>query len=192
MTHQELELQERHYARIRRVKKFLRWMPRRARLESYPFIGRFAAMARRRSYLWCFKIPYVMPSIYAGTVVAFLPLYGVQIAVAFGAALLFRSNLPVAVFLQLITNPLTAPPIYYLTYRVGQTAFGLLNLGPVNFINALIMGGFITGLTAAMILDVCYRFLAWQTSRQVNRFRQSREQRRQAAVSSSPHNAPAD
>ena len=165
MTSEEEILRHEQYRRIRRVKRLLRWMPRKSNLDRYPVIRYFSKTARRRSYLWSFKVPYVIPSIYGGTIVALLPIYGFQIAIAFSAALLFRSNLPVAVFLQIITNPLTAPPIYYTTYHVGQKTFLLLNIGPVNFINALIMGGLVTGLAVAAVLDVIYRLLAWQSAK---------------------------
>ena len=163
----EQELQDLKYSRIRRVKKFLRWMPRKSNLHRYPVLRYFSRLARQRSYLWCFKVPYVLPSIYAGTIIAFLPIYGAQIALAFFAALLFRSNVPVAVFLQIITNPLTAIPIYYTTYKVGQNVFTFLGIWPVGHLNALIMGGFILGLAVASVLDLIYRALAWQTAKQV-------------------------
>ncbi|MCH8473933.1 MAG: DUF2062 domain-containing protein [Opitutales bacterium] len=163
----EQELRNLKYSRIRRVKKFLRWMPRKSNLDRYPVIRYFSRLARHRSYLWCFKVPYVIPSIYAGTIVAFLPIYGFQIAISFFAALLFRSNVPIAVFLQIITNPLTAVPIYYTTYQVGKGVFAFLGVGPVGPINALIMGGFIVGLAVAAVLDVVYRILAWQTTKHV-------------------------
>lgn len=110
------------FARIRRAKWFLRFMPRRARLHRYPLIGRFADMARKRDYLWSFRTESVRPALYAGAIVALLPLLGVQIAVAFVLALLFRANVMILVGLQFITTPFTAPPLYYATYHVGLVA----------------------------------------------------------------------
>ncbi len=119
MSTEHHEHRKEHFARIRRAKWFLRFMPRRARFHRYPLIGRFAEMARKRDYLWSFRTESVRPALYVGAIVAMLPLLGVQIAVAFVLALLFRANVMILVGLQFITTPLTAPPLYYGTYHVG-------------------------------------------------------------------------
>lgn len=54
-----------------------------------------------------------------GLFIALLPIPG-QMAVAAGAALLFRCNLPIAVALVWITNPLTMPFFFFLAYQVGR------------------------------------------------------------------------
>ena len=54
-----------------------------------------------------------------GLFIALLPIPG-QMPVAAGAALLFRCNLPIAAALVWITNPLTMPFFFYLTYKVGS------------------------------------------------------------------------
>jgi uncharacterized protein len=113
------EQRKERFARIRRAKWFLRFMPRRARFHRYPLIGRFADMARKRDYLWSFRTESVRPALYVGAIVALLPLLGVQIAVAFVLALLCRANIMILVGLQFITTPLTAPPLYFATYHVG-------------------------------------------------------------------------
>ncbi len=120
MTKEEDYLRERHFARIRWTKWLLRPLPRRAMLHRYPFLKRFAAMARRRSYLWSFRSRDVVPALYAGWVLTCVPLYGVQVASAFVLALVLRANLPVLVGLQLISNPLTVPVIYTTAYFTGD------------------------------------------------------------------------
>lgn len=49
----------------------------------------------------------------------------------FGAigAILFRVNLPVAVFATFATNPLTVPPLYYAAYKLGNMMMGGGNAG---------------------------------------------------------------
>lgn len=118
--HEQRSRQER-FARIRRAKWLLRFVPRRARFHRYPIIGRFADIARKRDYLWSFRTESVRPAIYAGSILALMPVLGIQTPIAFLMALLLRANVMVLVGLQFITTPITAPPLYYATYHVGRT-----------------------------------------------------------------------
>ena len=97
----------------------MRFAPRRARFHRYPFIGRFADIARKRDYLWSFRTESVRPAIYAGSILALMPVLGIQTPIAFLLALLLR--VMILVGLQFITTPITAPPIYYATYHAGRT-----------------------------------------------------------------------
>lgn len=108
------------HKRIRRLKRILRPLPRKTNVHRYPIIKYFAATARNRSYLWSFKRHYVVRAIYLGSILSLLPLYGLQIALAFALSLASRSNLMVMCALQFITNPLTAVPLYLLCYKVGD------------------------------------------------------------------------
>jgi len=54
-----------------------------------------------------------------GIFVALLPIPG-QMPVAAVAALIFRCNLPIAVALVWITNPLTIPFFFFITYQIGR------------------------------------------------------------------------
>jgi uncharacterized protein (DUF2062 family) len=108
------------FARIRRAKFWLRFMPRRARFHTYPIVGRFAAFARKRSYLWSFRYDQLRPSFYAGSILALMPLYGLQLPLAFLVCLLFRTNFMILGGLQFITNPVTIAPVYYGTYQFGM------------------------------------------------------------------------
>ena len=108
------------YKSRRILKRFLRRLPRRATIHRYPVLKWFPKAIYKRSYLWSFKTSEVTPALYAGWILALLPLYGTQMPLALLLALLLRSNLPVLVGLQLLTNPLTAGPIYFLTYQSGD------------------------------------------------------------------------
>ena len=55
---------------------------------------------------------------FVGLFIAFLPIFG-QIPLAAVAAFVFRCNLPIAVTLVWISNPLTFAFIYYGAYRLG-------------------------------------------------------------------------
>ncbi|MFA6962567.1 MAG: DUF2062 domain-containing protein [Opitutaceae bacterium] len=200
MTHDEHHHRKERFARIRRVKNFLRFMPRRARLHKYPLVGRFAAVARKRSYLWSFKTAHVRPALYAGSILSLLPFLGVQLPAAFVLALLLRGNFMLLGGLQFITNPVTAVPIYYGTYQLGKAIINVSGFGSSievvsspeldfqtgedslpdvlatppdspakpphdlrwtrglgNRINALLLGGVISGLALGAMLDLLWR-----------------------------------
>ncbi len=121
MPPEEHAAQQERFARFRRLKQFLRFMPRRAVFHKYPIIGRFADAARQRAYLWSLKPAHIRPAFYAGSILTMLPLMGIQIPLAFLLSLLLRANFMVLGTLQLITNPFTAAPAYYATYQLGRT-----------------------------------------------------------------------
>ncbi len=118
------------FARIRRLKRLLRFMPRRATLHRYPVLKWFAASARKRAYLWSFRVSEVVPAFYMGWVLTLLPLYGLQILLAFVFALMLRANLMIMVALQLVSNPLTVVPLWYLDFLIGRPILELF-LGPL-------------------------------------------------------------
>lgn len=57
-----------------------------------------------------------------------------QMALAAGAAIIVRSNLPISVVLVWISNPITMPPMFYFAYKVGafilQTPENAFNFEP--------------------------------------------------------------
>ncbi|MGE9295222.1 MAG: DUF2062 domain-containing protein [Puniceicoccales bacterium] len=114
-----------YFRRIRRAKKWLRPLPRRATIHRYPVLGWFADTARRRSYLWSFRREDVVPAIYVGCILCMLPIYGIQVPIAFFLAILFRCNLMMMVGTQFITNPFTAGPLYLAACIVGLHIFYL-------------------------------------------------------------------
>ena len=123
MTHEEHRLQRQRRDRVARVKRVLRWMPRRATVHKYPVLRWFGEAARKRSYLWCFRLRAAIPAIYAGCILALLPLYGIQLPMAIALAFLLRANLPILFSAQFITNPLTALPVYFACYQTGRAIF---------------------------------------------------------------------
>lgn len=130
MSEESHEQRHARFARIRRAKWLLRFTPRRASLHRYPLIGRFADLARKRSYLWSFRSEHVRPALYAGSVTALLPIMGVQLPVAFILALLLRSNVMILAGLQFITNPFTALFVYPATYQVGKALIHASGFNP--------------------------------------------------------------
>lgn len=173
--------QHEHRARLRRLRRFLRPLPRRGNVARYPIIKWFANAARSRPYLWSFRRAHVIPALYIGSVLSMLPLYGIQLPLAFAAALLARGNLTVMAALQFITNPLTVGPIYWANYVVGAWLIDVTGMGIGHDtlgtkINALFIGGAILGLGVAVLVDVLWRFLAWEAARFRNRMDQLRRE----------------
>ena len=120
MTHDEQRMKLLRHERIARVKRILRIMPRRATVHRFPVLKWFATAARKRSYLWCFRVRTMVPAIYAGCILSLLPIYGIQLPLAVLLAFVLRANLPVLASLQFITNPLTVLPIYFTAFQIGR------------------------------------------------------------------------
>jgi uncharacterized protein (DUF2062 family) len=128
MTVEESELNQTKWRRIRRVKKWLRPLPRRTNIQSYPILKFFAEATRRRTYIWSFRVENAVPAIYAGSILTLMPLYGIQLPIAFLLALLLRANLPILVGLQVVSNPLTILPIWFAAYQIGQMILSVIGL----------------------------------------------------------------
>ena len=170
-------MEQRWRQRRRRIRTWLKPLPRRATIHRYPILKRFAAFARRRPYLWSFKDAPVVRAIYLGSLLAYLPTYGAQIVIAFIAAWFGRANLTLMIGLQMITNPLTVGPIYLAAYGLGSGMARLLQLPPrhpvLDGALALILGGLVLGLLTALLLHGL-----WVLGRyEARRFRHRRQSR---------------
>lgn len=195
--HDELEQHRREYGqRLRRIRRLLRPLPRRATIARYPVLKWFAATARRSWFLWSFKRGPLLRAIYFGSVLALLPLMGVQLPLSLLLCLLVRANLPVCAALQFITNPLSAVPVYGFTYLVGHWLLYRLGGGEGRYdpgaalalvdgsqllsaagdvVGALLLGGVVVGLAIAVLVDLGWRLLAWEASVFRERYRRLRE-----------------
>ena len=191
MTDEEHHRQQKHM-RIRRVKKWLRYMPRKATVHKYPFLKWFAASARKRHYLWSFRSQQVVPALYAGFILTFMPLYGVQIPLALTLAIVFRANLMILVALQLISNPATIVFLYPIAYFIGDACINLFTVfgkeGPelmqdsytvetgiflgthgkkaIRYVMATMLGGMVMGYFSGLISTIFYRYFLkkWQNT----------------------------
>jgi uncharacterized protein (DUF2062 family) len=197
------------FARIRRTKWLLRYMPRRARFHTYPLVGRFAAFARSRSFLWSFQYPQVRVAIYLGSVLTLLPVLG-QVPIAFGLCLLFRTNFMILGGLQFASNLLTFPFILWGTYHLGTFVLGASGLdslaglipppsadptlSPVAgesagissaglYVSAFTIGGLLAGLVLGAVLDLLWRLLVLPAVK-------LRAARRPITASVTPHDLP--
>lgn len=81
--------------------------------------------------LWHLNRRSVAGAFSVGLFMAFIPL-PFQMFFAAAAAIPLRVNLPIAAGLVWITNPLTMPPVFYSSYKIGCWILGSPNL-PVTF-----------------------------------------------------------
>ena len=195
------EIDRRHRAeraaRFGRIKRWLKPLPRRSNLSRYPVIRHFAAAARRAPDLWSFQRPAIRRAIYLGSIIAFLPIYGLHLLVALGAAIVFRANLAVTTALLFITNPLTAGPIYYGAYQIGIRMLRTFNISEggvamATRINALILGGLVLGLAVAIVVDLIYRFAIWEADQLRQRHAAARERAEAARAGINDNSADSD
>jgi uncharacterized protein (DUF2062 family) len=153
------ELEKRH-RRIRRVKKFLRLLPRKALLEKYPLIGRFAAPLRRNAFLWSFRTSEIFPAFLAGWVITLTPFYGIHTILAVSVAFLFRANLLIILALQFISNPFLEPFIWLVTHAAGKFVVFVLENGESIGAKAAHGGGMVRWLATATLGSILLGFLA--------------------------------
>ncbi|MEE4379065.1 MAG: DUF2062 domain-containing protein [Candidatus Competibacteraceae bacterium] len=74
--------------------------------------------------LWHLNRRSVAGALGMGTFVAFIPIPG-QFIIAAAAAIALRINLPLTIATIFITNPLTIPPMFYYSYRLGAWMLGI-------------------------------------------------------------------
>ncbi len=98
-------------------KTFKRWFPKPHNLLAHPGLG-FLGKLIHDPNLFHMNRHSVSEAFFLGIFLAFLPFPG-QIPLAAIGALMLRCNLPIAMALVWITNPLTFPFIFYFCYRLG-------------------------------------------------------------------------
>lgn len=124
--------------------------------------------------LWGIRRKTVVPAFSLGLFIGCLPLPP-HFVIAALAALALRVNIPVAAVTTLIVNPLTAPPLFYFSYRVGAFLLSI-EPGPFTFElsiewartalggvwQPLLLGSVLVGSLAALagyiILDALWRY----------------------------------
>ncbi|OUW17007.1 MAG: hypothetical protein CBD18_05710 [Opitutales bacterium TMED158] len=166
----ERETRSLRHVRIRRAKQFLRPLPRKATLHRWPILKWFASAARKRPYLWSFRVREVSVALYLGFVIAFLPLVGLQFILALLAAWALRANLPIIMGAQLTTNLATMWAIYPAMGVLGSQVIDWLGLEPLDStvghsVYSLVIGGVVAGLVVAFAFDMVYRFLFAQAEK---------------------------
>jgi uncharacterized protein (DUF2062 family) len=122
------------------ARKFIKkWMPDPAKIRTNPALH-FLGDLLHDPNLFHLNRHSVSVAFFVGIFTAFLPIPG-QMPAAALLALLARCNLPLAVALVWISNPLTIAPIFYASYKLGSL---ILQSPPVEFTIELSWDWFIT------------------------------------------------
>lgn len=96
---------------------FKKWIPTKQSVNNKHEL-KFLKTYFQSPTLWKFDRESVARGVAAGLAGAVIP--GLQLLYAAALVILFRGNLPIALFATLITNPITAIPIVYFICRVGS------------------------------------------------------------------------
>jgi len=100
-----------------------RLMPKHEALCSHPLLRCFGTLLHDPN-LWHFNRRSAAGAFAVGLFMAWVPI-PFQMVLAAAAAVILRVNLPIAVALVWITNPVTIPPLFYFAYLVGSWLLGL-------------------------------------------------------------------
>ncbi|WP_201535769.1 DUF2062 domain-containing protein [Psychrobacter ciconiae] len=107
--------------------------------------------------LWQFNRKSLNKAVYIGVLSAFFPLPG-QMLLALIGALIFRANVPMALGLTWITNPVTTLPVFYAAYYVGATILG------EPMISLRLIGRMISDFSLWILADSANPFVTYQGS----------------------------
>ena len=105
--------------------------------------------------LWHFNRHSLNKAVYIGVLSAFFPLPG-QMLLALIGSLIFRANVPMALGLTWITNPLTSLPIFYAGYYIGAKILD------VPMISLRLIGRMIADFSLWVLSDGANPFITYQ------------------------------
>jgi len=113
--------------------------------------------------LWQFNRKSLNKAVYIGVLSAFFPLPG-QMLLALIGALVFRANVPMALGLTWITNPVTTLPVFYAAYYVGATILG------EPMISLRLIGKMVADFSLWILADGANPFVTYQGSVSITAF----------------------
>lgn len=174
-------------------RRFLRkYLPRREHLHQRWYLRPFHALLHDPA-LWAVQRKGVARAVAIGLFVAFLPIMPFQLLLVGALAIWLRVNLPVAVMVVFVNNPLTMVQMYYLDYRVGTWLLGrepvgfpstpslqllieqMTRIGTPLMLGSLLVG-LIAGLLGYLLIDGLWRLsLFWRFRRRSRRQRERLE-----------------
>ncbi len=143
-------------------KRFIRrYLPDSEEVRKHPHLARFGERLHDPN-LWHLNRRSIAGATAVGLFCALLPIPG-QMLVAAALAIWFRINLPTSVVLVWITNPLTMPPIFYGTYRLGAWLLDMPAMDTMQHVKdnllhnmreiwePLLLGSLVAGLVSAVL-----------------------------------------
>ncbi|KNZ69686.1 hypothetical protein Tfer_1707 [Thermincola ferriacetica] len=150
--------------------KIIKNLPRRHHLRG-TILHRAIGEKLFKKECWTMTRHSVAAGLAVGTIVAFTPTIGLQMLLAGAAAYFLRVNIPAAIIVCWVTNPVTAPAIIPLQYKLGVRLMTVLHIGWVNVQPGLFyklvyyawplwIGSLVSGLTLAIIVYWAV-FLSW-------------------------------
>lgn len=107
--------------------------------------------------LWHFNRHSLNKAVYIGVLSAFFPLPG-QMLLALIGSLIFRANVPMALGLTWITNPLTTLPVFYAGYYIGAKIID------VPMISLRLIGRMITDFSLWILSNGANPFITYKGS----------------------------
>lgn len=126
MEHQK-EWAEWKQKRFHTLKKWLRYLPTRASLKRHFIFRKFGRFfLDKYPELWSFSYGPMKAAYYAGWILTFLPVMGIQIPLATLLAICFKGNIMVLIALQMISNPFTVGFLWTFEYHIGKFFLGFL------------------------------------------------------------------
>lgn len=167
---------------------FKRYMPEPERLKDHHSL-RFLGALLHEPNLWHLNRHSVARAMAMGLFAAFIPM-PMQMLLAASLAVFSRANLPIAVGLVWLTNPITMPPVFYCTYQLGSW---LLQTPPMQWPDELtlswiseqlsthwqpfLLGSVVTGLLAgALGYGLTMSYWRWWVRRTWRKRQQARRQ----------------
>ncbi|MEE9451542.1 MAG: DUF2062 domain-containing protein [Gammaproteobacteria bacterium] len=154
---------------------FKRFIPDRHKIRSYKHLQIFGNMHLDPS-LWRWQCNSVAMAFSIGLFTAFMPI-PFQMIMAATLAIIFRANLPVAVALVWITNPVTLPPIVYFAYKAGthlittapvqlasESSWWMLGIRFGHYWKPLLVGLFTCAIVSAILANISIRVIWWFTT----------------------------
>jgi uncharacterized protein (DUF2062 family) len=100
------------------AKKFFKqWMDELKHIRDHEHLKVFGNFIHDPN-LWHLNRYSVSTAFSVGLFAAFMPM-PFQMVLAGALAIFFKANLPISVALVWLTNPITMPPLFYLSYKVG-------------------------------------------------------------------------
>jgi len=106
------------------LKKLLHWMRLSPEHIQAGKLGKWLGKHGVNPDLWSFRRGPVARAMVAGLLPATSPLLGLHHILAVVLAVVLRANVPTAVVVQTVNNPLTIPIYYTMAYHVGEVLLG--------------------------------------------------------------------
>lgn len=143
--------------------------------------------------LWHLNRHSVSTAFAIGLFMAFMPM-PFQMMAAAPLAIFFRANMPIAIALVWVSNPVTIPPIFYFCYKIGAWTLGLppmeidielswewLTRGMLAIWQPFLLGCFIIATVSSITGYIAIRgFWRWHVMREWQQRKERREQARAA------------